>query len=218
MDRLFLCKKNGSDRVVQVAHIICNSIKSDKAVGAVNAEISAAYLERSRLSFKAESLKNTLQETSEQLENLAADRKDTEKNKENADKELEKLTKEQTRKKDSLGEKENVLGGMTKLLEKRREKLESAVDRFAKAESALTETVSRLNILKDLERSMEGSYFRSDEQMRHYMVSNSKGSFEREDMTGENKAEEQPQDPADTATVQEPVVRQAAQKHRRSAQ
>ena len=68
------------------------------------------------------------------------------------------------------------------------------------------------------ERSMEGSYFRSDEQMRHYMVSNSKGSFEREDMTGENKAEEQPQDPADTATVQEPVVRQAAQKHRRSAQ
>ena len=69
------------------------------------------------------------------------------------------------------------------------------------------------------ERSMEGSYFRSDEHMRHYMVSNSKGSFEREDMTGENKAaEEQPQTPADTATVEEPVVRQAAQKHRRTAQ
>ena len=69
------------------------------------------------------------------------------------------------------------------------------------------------------ERSMEGSYFRSDENMRHYMVSNSKGSFEREDMTGENKAtEEQPQNPADTATVEEPVVRQAAQKHRRGAQ
>jgi hypothetical protein len=49
------------------------------------------------------------------------------------------------------------------------------------------------------------------------MVSNSKGSFEREDMTGENKAEEQPQNPADTATVEEPIVRQAAQKHRRTA-
>ena len=67
------------------------------------------------------------------------------------------------------------------------------------------------------ERSMEGSYFRSDEQMSHYMVSNSKGSFEREDMTGENKAEEQPQNPADTAAVEEPIVRQAAQKHRRTA-
>ena len=66
------------------------------------------------------------------------------------------------------------------------------------------------------ERQMEGSYFRSDEQMRHYLVSNSKGSFEREDMTGENKAEEQPKDPADTATVEEPM-RQAAQKHRRTA-
>jgi len=69
------------------------------------------------------------------------------------------------------------------------------------------------------ERSMEGSYFRSDEQMRHYMVSNSKGSFERGDMTGENKAaEEQPQNPADTAKVEEPYVRPAAQKHRRVAQ
>ena len=66
------------------------------------------------------------------------------------------------------------------------------------------------------DRQMEGSYFRSDEQMRHYMVSNSKGSFEREDMTGESKAEEQPQNPADTATVEEPM-RQAAQKHRRTA-
>ena len=145
-----------ADKEKEFNDLLDEADRSDKAVGAVNAEISAAYLEKSRLSFTAESLKNTLQETSEQLENLADDRKDTERNKENADKELEKLTKEQTRKKDSLGEKENVLGGMTKLLEKRREKLDSAVDRFAKAESALTETVSRLNILKDLERSMEG--------------------------------------------------------------
>ena len=67
------------------------------------------------------------------------------------------------------------------------------------------------------ERSMEGSYFRSDEQMRHYLVSNSKGSFEREDMTGENKAEEQTQDPADTTKVEE-YVRPATQKHRRGTQ
>ena len=67
------------------------------------------------------------------------------------------------------------------------------------------------------ERQMEGSYFRSDEQMRHYLVSNSKGSFEREDMTGENKAEEQTQDPADTTKVEE-YVRPATQKHRRGTQ
>ena len=66
------------------------------------------------------------------------------------------------------------------------------------------------------DRQMEGSYFRSDEQMRHYLVSNSKGSFEREDMTGENKTEEQPENPADTTVVEEPM-RQAVQKHRRTA-
>lgn len=66
------------------------------------------------------------------------------------------------------------------------------------------------------DRQMEGSYFRSDEQMRHYLVSNSKGSFEREDMTGENKTEEQPENPTDTTVVEEPI-RQAAQKHRRTA-
>lgn len=50
------------------------------------------------------------------------------------------------------------------------------------------------------ERTMEGSYFLSDEKMTHYTVSNSKGSFEREDMTGETKDEaSKGAAPADTA-------------------
>ena len=38
------------------------------------------------------------------------------------------------------------------------------------------------------EREMEGTYFRSDEQMRHYIVTNSKGSFERGDSGFGNSA------------------------------
>ena len=71
------------------------------------------------------------------------------------------------------------------------------------------------------ERTMEGTYFLSDEQMRHYTISNSKGSFVKEDMTGESK-EESPQTqssasaPADTAAATEPILRpQLQQKHRR---
>ena len=37
------------------------------------------------------------------------------------------------------------------------------------------------------ERMLEGTYFRSDEQMRHYEVSNSVGSFQSEDMEGESQ-------------------------------
>jgi len=55
------------------------------------------------------------------------------------------------------------------------------------------------------ERELEGSYFRSDERMTKYYVSNSKGNFEKSDMTGEN----------DTASAQKPdslapPIRQAA--------
>lgn len=66
------------------------------------------------------------------------------------------------------------------------------------------------------ERSMEGTYFLSDEQMRHYTVTNSKGSFEREDMTGESKEEEQrPKNPADTVKQMPPILRPQTQKHRK---
>lgn len=44
------------------------------------------------------------------------------------------------------------------------------------------------------ERTMEGTYFRSDEKMDHYMVTNSKGSFIASDFDPEPE-------PADTATI-----------------
>ena len=68
------------------------------------------------------------------------------------------------------------------------------------------------------ERSMEGAYFLSDERMTHYTVSNSKGSFERSDMTGEdtNEEEKEKKSPEDTIKV-EPYVRPQTQKHRRVA-
>ena len=67
------------------------------------------------------------------------------------------------------------------------------------------------------ERTLQGTYFRSDEQMRHYTVSNSKGSFMTADMTGENK--DQSGAPADTTQQQtEPILRPQAQKHAKTSQ
>ena len=65
------------------------------------------------------------------------------------------------------------------------------------------------------ERYMEGTYFLSDEHMSHYTVSNSKGSFEREDMTGEKNEEEETKSPNDTI-LQPEYLRPQAQKHRRT--
>ncbi|MDE5551287.1 MAG: LPS export ABC transporter periplasmic protein LptC [Bacteroidaceae bacterium] len=64
------------------------------------------------------------------------------------------------------------------------------------------------------ERTLEGTYFRSDEHMTHYEVSNSEGSFQAADMTGEQEAAPNDQQPAaDTAKVEVPV-RKAATRHR----
>ena len=65
------------------------------------------------------------------------------------------------------------------------------------------------------ERTMEGTYFLSDEQMRYYTINNSKGSFEKEDFTGEEEKEE-PKDPADTIQQPEPILRPKMQKFRKS--
>ena len=70
------------------------------------------------------------------------------------------------------------------------------------------------------ERSMEGSYFLSDERMTHYIVSNSKGSFTREDMTGEksDEAQDKPGEKKDTVQTPPQPQRQQLQKHRRTGQ
>ena len=59
------------------------------------------------------------------------------------------------------------------------------------------------------ERTLQGTYFRSDERMIHYTVSNSKGSFVKQDNSAATPADAQA--PADT--TQTPVLRPAATKH-----
>nr|WP_255777140.1 LPS export ABC transporter periplasmic protein LptC [Prevotella sp. E13-17] len=65
------------------------------------------------------------------------------------------------------------------------------------------------------DRTIEGSYFRSDESMSHYMVTNSKGSFLASDMSGASSDISTQQDStssADTIFVRPAVVKHAATK------
>ena len=63
------------------------------------------------------------------------------------------------------------------------------------------------------ERTLQGTYFLSDERMTHYTVSNSKGSFTTEDI---EKKEESQSAPGDTVQQQpEPMLRPQTQKHAR---
>ena len=63
------------------------------------------------------------------------------------------------------------------------------------------------------ERTLQGTYFRSDERMTRYTVSNSKGSFIPEEGSGDDSSTT----PADTTQQQiQAPVRPAAQKHAKS--
>ena len=61
------------------------------------------------------------------------------------------------------------------------------------------------------ERTMEGTYFRSDEGMNHYLVSNSKGSFVKEDIEGDN-SQEKTSEPVDSDFLR-PATRPHATRH-----
>ena len=68
------------------------------------------------------------------------------------------------------------------------------------------------------ERTLEGTYFRSDERMAHYEVTNSVGSFQASDMEPEPEPQPQPatggkQTAPDTAQTVQPPVREAATRH-----
>ena len=62
------------------------------------------------------------------------------------------------------------------------------------------------------ERTMEGTYFRSDEKMDHYLVTNSKGSFMASDVDGSEEESQPATEPTDTLV--EEYVRPAPEKHR----
>ncbi len=68
------------------------------------------------------------------------------------------------------------------------------------------------------ERTMEGTHFLSDEEMKYYTVDNSKGSFEKEDFTGEEEKEEEKKAPEDTIQEPEPILRPRMEKSRRTGQ
>jgi LPS export ABC transporter protein LptC len=66
------------------------------------------------------------------------------------------------------------------------------------------------------ERTLEGTYFRSDEHMTHYVVTNSVGSFQSTDIDGEqdqSASKSSSAAPADSAAPA-PPVRQAATRHK----
>lgn len=151
--------------------LISDTEESDKEIGKVNSEISAAYLEKSRLGFRKESAQGEIKTCGEELAENESGRSSTEKELKLAKSDLDKLKKDKEKAEDKRTECNNRMGGMGKLLEKKQEKLERTNSELTDIQMKLSEAVSRLQILKDLEKSMEGFGF----SVKHILTAHKQG-------------------------------------------
>ena len=65
------------------------------------------------------------------------------------------------------------------------------------------------------ERTLQGTYFRSDEHMQHYEVTNSVGSFQSEDIEGDNN--QQSSDTQNRDSVQPKMPSSPAATHKKAS-
>lgn len=143
----------------------------DKSLSESNNEINSLYLKKSELSYRFESAKNNLSELQEGLSSALEDKTDIESRSRFTDSELKNLRSSKDKTCEKKSEFTNKLAGFSKLLESKSAKLENAKNQFADNDIKLREAVQKLNLLYDLENSMEGFAY----SVKHIMTASKQG-------------------------------------------
>lgn len=128
----------------------------DKTLADSTGEINGLYLKKSEYSFRIEAAKNAISDI-EAAELQTADSKNELESKEKfISKELKDLRASKESFEEKSGEQKNRLSGFEKLYSVKSEKLEKANQQFSQNDIKLREVQQKLNLLHDLENSMEG--------------------------------------------------------------
>ncbi|MFT3951543.1 MAG: chromosome segregation protein SMC [Oscillospiraceae bacterium] len=129
---------------------------AEQAISVGTQRLNQLYIEKSAQGFQTENAKNNLSE----LETLLASSADmTEKlaeRRKNSLAALEQLSAERERLVKAQEEQKNVLGGYARLLADKRGKLSQTRETFSQTDLRIRELKQKLQILNDLENSMEG--------------------------------------------------------------
>lgn len=136
--------------------LIAQAEQSDQTVADVNTAITKAYLKRTNITLKMENLSSSIEEINEQLSSNSESVKDLEEKERFTSSELKKLRISHNRALENKSETENRLDGLTKLFEKRKQKLDEISVQHSKTDGILREVSAKLQMLRDLENSMEG--------------------------------------------------------------
>ncbi|MGN0601315.1 MAG: chromosome segregation protein SMC [Oscillospiraceae bacterium] len=128
----------------------------DKNLSDSNAELNNLYLKKSEQSFAVETCKNTIAELEQALEKDCDNQKELEEKENFVSKELKKLRSSKQDLEEKLNDNNNRLAGFEKLYKARAEKLDKIKEQFSQNDISLRENTQKLNLLRDLENSMEG--------------------------------------------------------------
>ena len=119
-------------------------------------KINELYLKRSGEAFRLESAKNSAQSAEEQRAELSGERGSGEERRRLYEEDRRRASAERERLTGEKSAAENRIAGFAKLLEGKRGKLGEAQRSFSECDISLRETNQRINILRELERSMDG--------------------------------------------------------------
>lgn len=128
----------------------------DKSLSDSTGEINGLYLKKSEFSFKIESAKNALSDIESSIEQTLDNKTELESKERFISKNLNDLKESKAKLEGNLSEHRNRLSGYEKLYSSKADKLEKANQEFSKNDIKLRENQQKLNLLHDLENSMEG--------------------------------------------------------------
>lgn len=118
--------------------------------------INELYLKRSNAAFRLETAKNNSDAAADSLEELSGERGGTEERRRLYESDRKRAAAEQESLNAKKQETANRIAGFERLHGSKSKKLEEAREKFSENDYALREAGQRINILRELERSMDG--------------------------------------------------------------
>ncbi len=122
----------------------------------MNSAINELYLKRSNAQFRLETAKNNSDSAAEALSGLDDERGDTNERRRLYESEKKRVSAERDGLSAQKSEVQNRIAGFERLHDSKNNKLAAAREKFSENDYALREAGQRINILNELERSMDG--------------------------------------------------------------
>lgn len=140
----------------KLVNLVMQSDEFDKSVDDSNNDINSLYIKKSEINFNIENANATIEDSNKSIEEGKGYIKGVEELAEKNKQERLEIKKALSSVNEKLSEFDNKIAGYQKLYDKKKETLEETNKELGEAKLKVSELSQKINILNDLENSMEG--------------------------------------------------------------